>query len=58
MATNPAPAIFAALVLGCAALSVCPWGNRGRDWHPSGLTASTWGPPFSEQGIVCPIDDR
>jgi hypothetical protein len=52
---KPAPALLAALVLGAAALGLCPWDDRGQGWH---LATFTGNPPFSEQGIPCPIDDR
>jgi hypothetical protein len=54
-APKPAPALLAALVLGAAALGLCPWDDRGQGWH---LATFTGNPPFSEQGIPCPIDDR
>jgi len=55
MATKPAPALLGALVLGCAALGICPWNDRGQN---SSFAASGWGLPLSERGVACPIDDR
>jgi hypothetical protein len=57
-APKPAPALLAALILGSAALGLCPWDDRERGWQPWHLATFTGNPPFSEQGIPCPIDDR
>jgi hypothetical protein len=57
MARKPAPALIAALLLAVA-FGVCPWDGRGQASSFSSRAASTWGTPFSEQGIACPIDHQ